>query len=173
MLRCASLLPGFRRGRLAAYIKVRLNPRTGKDGSSTVPGLAAGWAASQLSRLACGLFYEAVRFRDALMIMCSKATLCLLVPFLATILALGGCAGLPSIKPLDPVLKPAVLDECRQPFLPTKYRLVHTLEAILPDGGKTTAIGVLVADPRSLRGMGPVRYRERSDPDRPPGCSAL
>jgi hypothetical protein len=68
---------------------------------------------------------------------------------LALILLVGGCAGLPPLKPLDPAMQPAVLDECRQPFLPAQYRLVHTLEALLPDGGKTTAIGVLVADPRS------------------------
>ncbi len=80
---------------------------------------------------------------------CSNATLRLLVPFLATILVLCGCAGLPPLKPLDPAMKPAILDECRQPFLPAQYRLVHTLEALLPDGGKTTAIGVLVADPQN------------------------
>ena len=81
--------------------------------------------------------------------MCSKATFCLLVLFLATILALGECASLPPLKPLDAALKPAVLEECRRPFLPVKYRLVHTLSALLPDGGTTTAIGVLVADPRN------------------------
>ena len=61
----------------------------------------------------------------------------------------GGCAGLPPLKPLDPAMKPAVLEECRRPFLPAKYRLVHSLEALLPGGGTATAIGVLVADPRS------------------------
>ena len=71
----------------------------------------------------------------------------ILVP--ALVLLVGGCAGLPPLKPLDPALKPAVLDECRQPFLPAQYRLVHTLEALLPDGGKATGIGVLVADPRT------------------------
>jgi len=68
---------------------------------------------------------------------------------LVLVLLVGGCAGLPPLKPLDPAMKPAILDECRQPFLPAKYRLVHTLEAFTPDGGKTTAIGVLVADPQS------------------------
>jgi hypothetical protein len=71
------------------------------------------------------------------------------VSVLALLLFAGGCAGLPSLKPLDASLKPAVLEECRSPFLPAKYRLVHALEAFLPDGGKTTGIGVLVADPRS------------------------
>lgn len=72
-----------------------------------------------------------------------------LIPILAAVLAVGGCAGLPPLKPLDPALKPAVLEGCQRPFLPVKYRLVHALEALLPDGGKATAIGVLVADPRS------------------------
>lgn len=68
---------------------------------------------------------------------------------LALLPALVGCAGIPTLRPLDPAMRPAVLEECRMPFLPAKYRLVHTLEAHLPDGGKTTAIGVLLADPRS------------------------
>ncbi len=61
----------------------------------------------------------------------------------------GGCAGLPPLKPLDPALKPAVLEECRSPFLTAKHRLVHTLSAQLPGGGTATAIGVLIADPRN------------------------
>ncbi len=72
-----------------------------------------------------------------------------LIPLLALILLVGGCAGLPALKPLDAALKPAILEECRRPFLPARYRLVHTLEALLPDGGKATGIGVLIADPRS------------------------
>ena len=91
---------------------------------------------------------EAVTVFDALMAIRPNATLRLFVPILAAILTLGGCASLPSIKPLDPALKPAVLEQCRRPFLPAKYRLVHTLSAQLPDGGKATAIGALVADPR-------------------------
>ncbi len=68
---------------------------------------------------------------------------------LALLLALGGCAGLPPLKPLEAAMKPAVWEECRRPFLPAKYRLVHALEALLPDGGVATAIGILVADPQS------------------------
>ena len=71
------------------------------------------------------------------------------VSALALLLFAGGCAGLPVLKPLDAALKPVVLEECRQPFLPVKYRLVHTLSALLPDGGTTTAIGVLAADPQT------------------------
>ena len=71
------------------------------------------------------------------------------VSALALLLFAGGCASLPPLKPLDAAMKSAVLSECRSPFLPVKYRLVHSLEALLPGGGTTTAIGVLVADPRN------------------------
>ena len=70
-----------------------------------------------------------------------------LIPLFALLPIVFGCAGLPVLKPLDPALKPAVLEDCRKPFLPEKYRLVHALEALLPDGRETAAIGVLVADP--------------------------
>ncbi len=55
------------------------------------------------------------------------------------------------------------------PFLPAKYRLVHALETVMPDGKRGTAIGVLVADPRTrsfqtalmtTRRAGPVRQRK-------------
>jgi hypothetical protein len=68
---------------------------------------------------------------------------------MALVLLAGGCASLPPLKPLDVALKPAIWEECRRPFLPVKYRLVHTLSALLPDGGSTTAIGVLAADPKN------------------------
>jgi hypothetical protein len=69
--------------------------------------------------------------------------------FFALLLLVGGCAGLKPLTPLDPARKPAVLESCRRPFLPGKYRLVHALETVMPDGAKGTAIGVLVADPRT------------------------
>jgi hypothetical protein len=128
------------------------------DGSSTLPGLAARRAVSQLARLACGLFYEAVTVFDAVMARCmnvtygcAKSSVAALrfIPVLALVLFAPGCAGLPPLKPLDAALKPAVLKECRVPFLPVKYRLVHALSILLPDGGTTTAIGVLVADPQN------------------------
>jgi hypothetical protein len=72
-----------------------------------------------------------------------------LMSVLTLFLFVGGCAGLPPIKPLEPAMKSVVLEECRRPFLPVKYRLVHSLETLLPDGAKATAIAVLVADPRS------------------------
>jgi hypothetical protein len=130
------------------------------------PGQACGVRkstphSSELARLACGLFYEAVLFSDALIAMWWNTThspakssavalrFIPLIPVLAFVLLAGGCAGLPPFKPLDPALKPAVWEECRRPFLPAKYRLAHALEVLLPDGGATTAIGVLVADPLS------------------------
>ncbi|MCE5264328.1 MAG: hypothetical protein LLG97_12440 [Deltaproteobacteria bacterium] len=68
---------------------------------------------------------------------------------LALLLALAGCAGLKPLTPLDPARKAAVLEECRRPFLPEGFRLVHALETVMPGGGAGTAIGVLVADPRT------------------------
>jgi hypothetical protein len=53
------------------------------------------------------------------------------------------------LTPLDPARKSAVLEGCRRPFLPGKYRLVHALETVMPDGAKGTAVGLLVADPRT------------------------
>jgi hypothetical protein len=116
---------------------------------------------SELARLACGLFCEAVPFSDALMAMWWNAThspaknpvaalrFIPLIPVMALVLLAGGCAGLPPIQPLDQAMKPVVWEECRRPFLPAKYRLVHSLEALLPDGGTATAIGVLIADPQN------------------------
>lgn len=74
---------------------------------------------------------------------------------LLLVLLAGGCAGVAPLQPLDGTLKPAVLAECSSPFLSQKYRLVHSLSTELPGGGTATAIGVLVADPRtgSLRSV--------------------
>ncbi|HOG07732.1 MAG: hypothetical protein M0P04_06675 [Syntrophales bacterium] len=67
------------------------------------------------------------------------------------LLAVGGCAALPPLTPLDPSQKPTVLSGCREPFLKEKYRLVHVLTATLPGGSESAAIGVLVADPGPRR----------------------
>lgn len=67
------------------------------------------------------------------------------------LLAVGGCAALPPLTPLDPSQKSAILSRCRAPFLNEKYRLVHALTATLPDGSENAAIGVLVADPGPRR----------------------
>ncbi len=116
---------------------------------------------SELARLACGLFYEAVTVFDAVMARCMNATYgcakslgtvlsaITMLSVMVFVLLVGGCAGLPRLKPLDPTMKPAVLEECGRPFLPAKYRLVHSLSAVVPGGGMATAIGVLVADPQT------------------------
>jgi hypothetical protein len=68
-------------------------------------------------------------------------------PLLLLFLTVNACAGLKPLISLDPGRKTAVLEECRRPFLPGSYRLVHLLEMDMPDGEKGTAIGVLSADP--------------------------
>lgn len=73
------------------------------------------------------------------------------IPILLAAFALSACASLPPLKPLDPSLKTFVQEGCRRPFLFSKYRLVHALDTVLPDGKKATAIGILVADPRTRR----------------------
>lgn len=80
-----------------------------------------------------------------------KATALRLIPILLAAFALSACAGLPSLKPLDPALKTVILEGCRQPFLLSKTRLVHALEVVVSDGNVETAIGILVADPRTRR----------------------
>ena len=65
------------------------------------------------------------------------------------LLVITGCAGLKPLTPLDPARKAAVLEECRRPFLAGSYRLVHALETVMPNGSSGTAIGVLMADPRT------------------------
>jgi len=72
-----------------------------------------------------------------------------LFPLFLLLLTVGACTGLKPLTPLDPTRKSAVLEGCRRPFLPGKYRLVHALETVMPDGAKGTAVGVLVADPRT------------------------
>jgi len=73
-----------------------------------------------------------------------------LAPLLLLLLTVGACTGLKPLTPLDAARKTTVLEGCRRPFLPGKYRLVHALETVTPGGAKGTAVGVLVADPRTL-----------------------
>ncbi|OHE31349.1 MAG: hypothetical protein A3J94_04305 [Syntrophus sp. RIFOXYC2_FULL_54_9] len=77
-----------------------------------------------------------------------NAIRCRLVPVLLIVLAAGACTAPHALRPLDPALAPAVGAGCRRPFLKTAYRLVHALEAELPEGRKEAGIGVLLADPR-------------------------
>ncbi len=80
-----------------------------------------------------------------------KATARCLILILLIAFTLGACAGLPSLKPLDPALKAVILDGCQRPFLLSKTRLVHALEVVVSDGKVETVIGILVADPRTRR----------------------
>ena len=80
-----------------------------------------------------------------------KTTARRIIPILLAAFALSACASLPPLKPLDPTLKTSVQEGCRRPFLFSKFRLVHALDTVLPDGKKGTAIGILVADPRTGR----------------------
>jgi hypothetical protein len=69
--------------------------------------------------------------------------------FFVLLLVVSACTGLKPLIPLDPARKTAVLEDCQRPFLAGSYRLVHALETVMPGGAKGTAIGVLVADPRT------------------------
>ncbi len=71
-----------------------------------------------------------------------------LVPVLLTVLAAGACTAPHALRPLDPALMSTVSAGCQKPFLKMTHRLVHALEADLPDGKKGAGIGVLLADPR-------------------------
>jgi len=77
-----------------------------------------------------------------------NAIQCCLVPVLLTVLAASACTAPHALRPLDPGAMPAVSAGCQRPFLKMTYRLVHALEADLPDGKKGAGIGVLLADPR-------------------------
>ncbi|MBA4421651.1 MAG: hypothetical protein C0390_00970 [Syntrophus sp. (in: bacteria)] len=80
-----------------------------------------------------------------------KTTVRRFIPVLLGALVLSACAALPPLTPLDPALKTQVQEGCGRPFLFSKYRLVHALDTVLPDGKKGTAIGIMVADPRTRR----------------------
>jgi hypothetical protein len=98
------------------------------------------------TRLACETFYGAVVFRYTSPTICTNTILRRLV-VIFMLLVVAGCAGLKPLTPLDPARKAAVLEECRRPFLPGSYRLVHALETVMPNGSSGTAVGGLVAHP--------------------------
>ena len=54
------------------------------------------------------------------------------------LLWLGGCASLPVLTPLAPARYPAAREACSRPFLVEPYRLVHSLEALLPSGRRAS-----------------------------------
>jgi len=74
-------------------------------------------------------------------------TMSRLLTILLLPLILNACAGLKPLIPIDPSRKAAVLENCGRPFLAGSHRLVHALELSETGGAKTTAIGILVADP--------------------------
>jgi len=84
-----------------------------------------------------------------------NAVLYRIVPVLLTVLTAGACTITHVLRPLDPALISVVNAGCQRPFLKMTYRLVHALEAELPDGKKGAGIGVLLADPgrRTFRSM--------------------
>ena len=57
------------------------------------------------------------------------------------------CSILPVIKPGAPAAD--TLQRCRQPFLDSPHRFVHTIEAALSGGGMGTVVGVTVFNPAS------------------------
>ncbi len=66
---------------------------------------------------------------------------------LAAVLFLASCSGLPPLRPVgDPDLE-RTRQNCLLPFLKEETRLIHSLQARLPDGSGTSAIGITVADP--------------------------
>jgi hypothetical protein len=58
----------------------------------------------------------------------------------------GACAQLPEIRPAPADEAPLLCRVCRQLFPQGKWRFVHTVEADLPDNGKTLAIGISLID---------------------------
>ncbi len=57
------------------------------------------------------------------------------------------CGSLPKIESVDSNIYPHIKKECSLPFFAKKCRLVHSIEATLPDGSMSSAIGVAIADP--------------------------
>lgn len=62
------------------------------------------------------------------------------------ILLFVSCAGLPTLDPVNPSLTPAVSKACASHFADGKWRLVHSIEATLPNGEKRFVIGVSLID---------------------------
>ena len=73
--------------------------------------------------------------------------------FPAAVLLLAACSTLPPIRPGEGLSLEQTRHRCRLPFLRENTRLIHSLQAVLPDGSGTSAIGITVANPsaRTLR----------------------
>ncbi|NPU83529.1 MAG: hypothetical protein HPY65_03490 [Syntrophaceae bacterium] len=65
----------------------------------------------------------------------------------AAALLLAACSALPPIRPGEGPSLERTRQECRLPFLREETRLIHSLQAVLPDGSGTSAIGITIADP--------------------------
>ncbi|MCP4135321.1 MAG: hypothetical protein GY754_30410 [bacterium] len=59
------------------------------------------------------------------------------------------CGSLPEIKPAVPVEKDAILKQCEIPFVKSKWRFVHSIEAEMPTGDTAFMMGITIADPSS------------------------
>lgn len=57
------------------------------------------------------------------------------------------CAGIPEIIPAVPLDESKIEAACGSVFLSSSWRLVHSIEAVMPDGSKGYVIGITAADP--------------------------
>jgi len=57
------------------------------------------------------------------------------------------CSRLPVIKPVDTSMAPDTMRRCHLPFLDIPYRIIHTIEVVLPGGMTGTVVGVTAFDP--------------------------
>ena len=57
------------------------------------------------------------------------------------------CKSLPYLEPIDQSIMMNVNVRCNFPFIFERCRLIHSIEAVLPDGSRSSVIGILVVDP--------------------------
>ena len=70
----------------------------------------------------------------------------ILVALLLT-LALSACGSLPEIRPSALPAEAAIRERCRSFFPDGPFALTHAVEARLPDGSRTAALGIVLVDP--------------------------
>jgi hypothetical protein len=68
--------------------------------------------------------------------------------FLLTVL-FTSCSTLPTIRSIDAAGTQAAAERCRRPFPDTPHRLVHAIEAGIPERAMGTVLGVTLFDPLS------------------------
>jgi hypothetical protein len=71
-----------------------------------------------------------------------------LCAILVMLIAMSSCSGLPPIKPADPLAFAGIEKQCLRPFPSGPYRLIHSVEAVLPGGSQINFLGILLIDPR-------------------------